>query len=141
MKLYVSGPMSGIAGCNIPAFDAAAEELRERGHEVVSPAELDEPAFRDRCLALEPGERLPDGETWGALLARDTKLIADDGIEAVTVLPGWHRSRGANLETFVARLCGIPVLWKGDLNYIGEEQLRQIHGRACGVRPRRVLSV
>lgn len=111
-KVYLAGPMSGKPQFNIPTFDAAAEDLRGRGLEVVSPAELDDPAFREQCLASADGGELPDDrDTWGTLLARDIKLITDDGIQAIVVLPGWQKSKGALLETFVACLVGIPVFW------------------------------
>lgn len=117
--VYVSGPMSGMWRFNIPAFDERAKELRDAGYTVVSPAELDDPAFRDLCMSCETGSMEDlrklcaiagiEPETWGSLLARDVKLLADDGIEAIVVLPGWSGSRGAVLETMVARLCGLPI--------------------------------
>lgn len=114
MKVYLAGPMTGRPQFNIPAFDEAAENLRSRGFEVVSPAELDVPESREAALLSLDGDpaayRELTGETWGDLLARDVKLIADDGIEAVVVLSGWESSRGAKLETFIANaLCGLPV--------------------------------
>lgn len=114
MRLYVAGPMTGFPQFNIPQFDAAARLLREQGHDVVSPAELDNPETRAAALASPdgaPGSGSANGETWGDFLARDVKLLADDGIEGVVVLPGWRRSRGARLETFVASaMCGLPIL-------------------------------
>lgn len=113
MKVYIAGPMTGLPQFNFPAFDALGSRLRSRGFDVVSPAELDDPEDRAAALA-SPDGHMHDGhhmnKTWGDFLARDVKLLADGGIEAVIVLPGWERSRGARLETFVAnRMCGLPV--------------------------------
>lgn len=111
MKLYVCGPMSHRPQFNIPAFDAAAEALRALGHEVINPAEEDSPAVRAAALASphgDPADLIPTGETWGDMLARDVKIVAD-GIDGVVVLPGWHASRGARLEVFVALLCCKPI--------------------------------
>lgn len=113
MKVYLAGPMTGRKQFNIPTFDLAAADLRRRGFEVVSPAELDDP--ETRAIALQspdgaPGSGSANGETWGDFLSRDVKLLADGGIEAIYVLPGWEKSRGARLETFVGRaLCGLPI--------------------------------
>jgi hypothetical protein len=106
--------MSSRPAFNFPAFDEAAANLRARGYEVVSPAELDSPEHRKAALASEDGNpsayNSATGDTWGSLLARDVKLIADGGIEAIVCLRGWERSRGARLETFVGRLAGLPIL-------------------------------
>ncbi len=115
MKIYLAGPMTGIPQFNFPAFDEVARQLRSLGHEVVSPSELDTSDTRAWALAskngVPPGGVTPEGETWGDILARDVKLVADSDIDAVVVLKGWERSRGALLETFVAgSLLGLPVL-------------------------------
>lgn len=107
MKLYLAGPMTGIPKFNVPAFDAAAAELRAQGHEVINPAEEDSPAVRAAALASLRGDLadlIPTGETWGDMLARDVKLVAD-GIDGVVLLPGWVNSRGAKLEAYTAILC------------------------------------
>jgi hypothetical protein len=111
-KVYVAGPMTGVPQMNFPAFDKAAAHLREQGFQVVSPAELDSPESRAAALASMDGSPTgyAEGETWGGFLARDVKLIADEGIEAIVCLPGWEKSRGARLETFVGRLCGLEIL-------------------------------
>jgi hypothetical protein len=111
-NVYLAGPMTGIEKSNYPAFESAATFLREEGYAVTSPAEMDEPAIRDISLRSEDGAIATlesHGQTWGDFLARDVKLLADDGIEAIAVLQGWERSRGARLETFVANLLGLPI--------------------------------
>lgn len=47
----------------------------------------------------------PTGETWGDILARDVKLIADE-CDGVAFLPGWGGSRGSKLEAYVGLLTG-----------------------------------
>lgn len=104
-RIYLAGPMSGIAAFNFPAFDEAARRLRARGHEIVSPAELDDNVVRHLAMSSPDGksdERLPK---WGALLARDVAIVADE-CDSVALLPGWANSRGAKLEAYVAMLCG-----------------------------------
>lgn len=116
VKLYLAGPMTGIPQFNIPAFDEMARTLRGEGYEVVSPAELDGPETRAVALASPdgaPGSGSANGETFGDFLGRDVKMMVDDGIDAVVVLPGWDRSKGARIETFVAyAICGMPVLFR-----------------------------
>lgn len=117
MKLYTAGPMTGHPYFNYPAFIKATEDLRALGYEVISPIELDDQDDRAAALASPNGSILTythgTGKTWGDFLARDVKLLADDDIDAVVVLPGWKTSRGARLEVFVGHLCGLPTyeLW------------------------------
>lgn len=106
--------MTGIPQFNYPAFIAAANAFRAAGYDVVSPAELDDPDDKAAALASEDGHMLAysagTGKTWGDFLARDVKLLADDGITHIAVLPGWEKSRGARLETFVGFLCGLTIM-------------------------------
>jgi hypothetical protein len=107
MVWYIAGPMSGIPQFNYPAFIEAATTLRGYGMTIVSPAELDSQLMHDIAMASKTGtlaemEKL-SGETWGDVLARDVKLVADK-VDGICVLPGWQKSRGARLECFVGLL-------------------------------------
>jgi len=103
MKVYLSGPMSGIRDNNFPAFDAAAHALRARGINVVNPAEL------NPC----PEPPKEDAEAWGQFyntcLRADLRAMMD--CDAIALLPGWQRSSGANLELHVAHRVGMDVLF------------------------------
>lgn len=118
MKAYLANKMTGKPFFNYPWFDTAATDLRARGIDVQSPAEMDDPATRKAAMASPdgaPGSGVANGETWGDFLARDVKLIADGGIEAIIVGPEWTASKGAKLETFVAYQLGLPILRYPDL--------------------------
>lgn len=110
-KFYLAGPMTGIPKFNVPVFEAATKDLRSRGYNITSPAELDSPAVKKAASESADGLLVDGkigGETWGDILAKDVKLIADE-LTAVVVLDGWAGSRGANLEVFVAMTCGYPL--------------------------------
>jgi hypothetical protein len=119
--IYVAGPMTGLPQFNIPAFERQTRRLRAAGYTVVSPVELDSDLIRNEALASTTGA-MPaggkiGGETWGEILARDVRVIADT-IDAICVLPNWQKSRGARLEVFVGMLCGKSIYQ--DVNYDDE---------------------
>jgi len=114
MKLYLSGPMSNYPQFNIPAFERAAESLRALGHEVIVPYELDnDDGVGGAARASENGDVAAftalTGFTWGDLLARDIKLIADGKIEGIVVLPDWENSKGARLEAYIGLSANLPI--------------------------------
>jgi len=129
MKVYIAGPMTGYPGHNIGSFDRMAHDLRQivdgagPGHlyDVVNPAEVDGPEIRAFYLADQTGLAEMPGTSWGDFLARDLSLIVNDGIEAIVVLPGWEKSRGARLETFAGHIAGLKIVrpeysWTGKLS-------------------------
>jgi hypothetical protein len=92
MRVYLSGPMTGIAEWNFPAFHAEAARLRAMGYEVVSPAEVN-----------------PDTSmTWQQCLRLDIKALCD--CDAIALMDGWENSKGAHLELHIAHRIGLRVL-------------------------------
>lgn len=90
MRIYLSGPMSGIAGNNFPAFRQWAALLRADGFDVVSPAEIQ------------------DSGSWELCLRADLRELCT--CEGIALMPGWESSKGANLELHVAHRLGMKVL-------------------------------
>ena len=111
-KLYIAGPMTGYPQFNFPAFQEAARTLRALGMEVVSPAEMDEETeVAGEALKSKDGKLIDGkiaGQTWGDLLGRDVKIVADV-VDGVALLQNWERSKGAKLEVTVALLAGKGV--------------------------------
>ena len=98
MILYVSGPMSFRADTdyNFPAFNEAAEALRDAGHIAINPA-----------------------ENWGGTtqIPRATCMRLDIQqvciSEGLAMLDDWLRSSGARLEHRIAVELGLDIRpWK-----------------------------
>ena len=91
-RLYLAGPMSGVREYNFPLFNSVAQQLRAQGHEVFNPAEnKDGDTRQPRSFYM-----------WLDIPA----LLESD---AVVVLPGWEKSRGASLEVWLAIDLGLEV--------------------------------
>lgn len=95
LDIYIAGPMTGLPEFNYPAFHAAARLLGGYGFAVTNPATL----FEGQ-LGL-PWEQYMRGGL-AALLECD----------AVYVLRGYQRSRGAQLEIQIAQALKMPVIYE-----------------------------
>ena len=63
MRIYISGPMTGVAELNRPAFDAAEKRLTAQGHFVINPHRLSAQFGTAKVLAesFDALYRLEDG--------------------------------------------------------------------------------
>lgn len=106
--VYIAGPMSNLPKFNFPAFEEAAATLRAQGMNIISPNEQDSEAIQAEARKSTTGALINGkigGETWGEILARDVRIVADK-VTAIALLPNWERSKGAKLEVTVALLQG-----------------------------------
>lgn len=104
MKVYVSGPMTGLPELNFPAFRAAARKLREMGFSVVNPAD----------------STANEGKSWTECLRNDLRNMLT--CDALVLLPGWSKSRGANFEVSVAKRLEMPVVKLEDAHTLLHEE-------------------
>lgn len=131
MKAYLAGPMSGYPGFNIAAFDAAAADLRGRGIEVVSPAEVDGETTRAVLMKSTSGSHddlPPEDGGWSAYLERDREILRTGGFDAIITLPGWERSPGANREVGICEGLGIPRYDYAPSSELGYATSASLHG-------------
>ncbi|NOV25910.1 DUF4406 domain-containing protein [Cupriavidus necator] len=93
MRTYIAGPMSGIPLLNFPAFHEAARALRAEGHDVVNPAEIN----------ADPSAG------WLECMRADIRELVT--CDAIYLLPGWEKSRGARLEAKIAEGLGFRMIF------------------------------
>lgn len=85
MKVYLSGPMTGLPNLNYKEFNRWAKKLRANGHTVLNPAENDG-GSTDRPRPF--------------YMRLDTENLLQ--AHAVALLPGWEHSKGVRYELVIA---------------------------------------
>lgn len=115
MKIYVAGPMRGYPEFNFPAFHSASKKLRSLGYEVFSPAEKDEEVHGEEFSKQFKTGSLEDATSMGFSLRRalgdDLKWICAEA-DAVYLLKGWEKSKGALAEKATAEALGLEVMYE-----------------------------
>ncbi|OHE63872.1 MAG: hypothetical protein A2001_01540 [Treponema sp. GWC1_61_84] len=90
MKVYISGPATGHPDDNLPAFLDAAHDITAAFHDPIVP----------HCFVTSVC-------SWEAAMRACIRIMMS--ADAVLVLPGWEKSRGACLEVQIATALSIPV--------------------------------
>lgn len=111
-RVYVVGPMTGIADFNYPAFNAVADQLRTLGYEVENPAD----------------HGIVDGAQWANYMAYDLTRLGLCGV--IALLPDWEKSQGAKLEVLIAERLGMTVVNAHDL--VAKEAVTPFRGKRDG---------
>lgn len=113
--IYLAGPMRGYPRYNFDAFARAANDLRQRGFMVWSPADL------DTAIGFDPDKDVMTDTGREKALLRDYEYVCKS--DEVVVLPGWERSSGSLSEMMVAWAFGRPIRAYPDLNEIEQSTL------------------
>ena len=93
MKIYISGPISGLPKGNREAFEHAAELIRANGHDPVNPHKV--------CAHITG--------SWLDYMRADIKALMD--ADAILLIDGWSDSRGAVVELQIAAMLGLRVFF------------------------------
>lgn len=112
MKVYLAGPMRGIPHFNFPAFHQAEKELRYKGYDVFNPARRDEEKYGKNVSNSETGlltDVKDSGFNLREALAADTQWICLQA-DAIALLPGWEKSKGATAELALAKALGLSII-------------------------------
>jgi hypothetical protein len=98
IKVYISGPISGIADYRANFADAE-QELTGLGYEVVNPVTVGD------ALML----RLKREPTYDEYMADDLEELAK--CDNILLLDGWENSKGARIEWNKAKELGIDPIY------------------------------
>ena len=119
MRIYISGPMTGITNCNKEAFAKEAELWRSRGHFVINPHDLTSVFGSVQEIAdaynhvygMFPVDTTNEKKAMTRLVqsVMDADLAALRSCDMIVLLHGWRSSRGAKAELAEAIKCGLTV--------------------------------
>ncbi len=111
-EIYISGPITGIADLNRPAFAHISNQLHQKGYMPINPLDF----FTDEEQKLL---------TWDKAMRSDVKHLLPCG--ACIMLPDWNNSAGATFEFITAKTLNIPVI---NLDFkllnVSTDELRQL---------------
>lgn len=132
-KIYLAGPMTGYKHFNFVKFDTESYKLRKQGWDVFSPADNDRellgkpkdwvPQLSDTDTSDEDYIRTGNRTVWGrwsnehkldlrTMMGHDLAYICAEA-DAIAMLPGWERSRGAMTEHALAVCLGLEIKYVG----------------------------
>jgi len=83
MRIYISGPITGMQDLNRKAFLDAQRTLEQMGHIAINPFNI------------------KNNGTWNDAMRNDIKALCD--CDAIYMLKGWSKSRGAKIELMIAK--------------------------------------
>lgn len=128
MKIYLAGPMRGLPQWNYPAFAAAKKVLEAHGHHVFCPATLATAMGYHAETPCEPGNG--DAHLRHVILSDVCCLLHAD---AIALLRGWEKSRGATVELALAQFLGIEIWIQQPMNSTGEQNFKGYDGNNCPI--------
>ena len=110
--VYISGPMAGYPNMNEFAFRAAEGTIWEGSDEPLTPHDLLPHSHTGACPKVY-GDGRPGDHDGGCYVRGDLVAMLETA-DSLYVLPGWSRSRGAQIEVLIARLLRIPIDYHPD---------------------------
>lgn len=94
-QVYIAGPMTGIPELNYPLFNDVEQWLLSYGYSVQNPATNNVVGYTGDAL-------------WREYMRLSLRQISY--CDAVVLLPGWEKSKGASLEKHIADAMGLKTM-------------------------------
>jgi hypothetical protein len=105
MKVFISGPMTGIKDYNFPKFNEVEKKLIEKGIECVNPVCV--------CLKYKQERVVSDINVFNQMINDQLELLKT--CTHILLLTDWHRSRGAKHELEVAIQNNIDIILESEI--------------------------
>ena len=99
--IYIAGQMAGLPYNNFPAFEEAERRLKECGWLPINPAHF------NAVFGMDPTGKLLDAVC-------ESERAAIPHLDAIYLLKGWQKSKGAKRELEVALKHDLIVLVEGE---------------------------
>ena len=124
--IYVAGPMRGMLMYNTPLFDLVADCLGGAGLTVVNPAQLDRERGFDvyKLDADHDWSQFPDNLDLEATIREDLDHVLK--CDAIIMLPGWEKSKGAQCEHATANWAGKEIYFWRKAQYFEVDNLASL---------------
>lgn len=106
MKIYISGPMTGIENLNADAFFNMERSIIANGETPVNPHRISREL--QEAGVITPG--MAEKEMYNLYLRADIEALMK--CDVIIMLEGWQESKGAIIEFSVARMVGIDVRYE-----------------------------
>lgn len=97
MRVYISGPITGV-----PEYES-----------LVAFNEVEDRLVRAGFTAVNPRRTSSWGLTWDTYMKIAREILYSGEIDAVVMLKGWEKSKGATIEKMWAEANGISVVEVG----------------------------
>ena len=107
-KVYLSGPITGKPNLNIDEFEKYEQKFKNLNFEVVNPHKLFNQEEIDKVNKMYENKEMTFEEYHSFFMRVDIKAMMD--CDFIAVLNGHEKSKGANIEVYIARNINMPVI-------------------------------
>lgn len=108
MKVFISGPMTGIEKYNFPKFLAMEEAIRKMGWKPVNPVHI--------CRKYKEKDVLSSKKVFDKMIQEEMDALAT--CDTILLLKGWENSKGAKAEAKKALDLGLGIMTEDGLRSI-----------------------